>query len=157
MDISIKTFDAKSTLATTKAGCIAVGVFEGKQLSAAARLLDTSGALSAAVKSGDISGKAGSTLLLRGVGGIGAERVLLVGLGKEAALSQKEFNSAVRAIASSFAAIGASDALIALPLDSIKTTPVDWASRSSGSPTTPRGARCRPRPSPTFTKQGPRP
>ena len=131
MDFSIKTFDAKSTLATTKAGCIAVGVFEGKQLSAAARSLDTSGAISAAVKSGDISGKAGSILLLRGVGGISAERVLLVGLGKEAALSQKEFSSAVRAIAGCLAAIGASDALIALPLDSIKTTSVDWAISSA--------------------------
>lgn len=127
MDFSIKTFDAKSTLATVKAGCIAVGVFEGKQLSAAACLLDSSGALSAAVKSGDISGKAGSTLLLRSVADIGAERVLLVGLGKEGAVSQKEFSSALRAIASSFAALGASDALIALPLDSVKEASVSWS------------------------------
>ena len=127
MDFSIKTFDAKSTLAATKSGCIAVGVFEGKQLSAAARSLDASGAISAAVKSGDISGKAGSTLLLRSVTGVAAERVLLVGLGKESSLSQKEFSSAVRAIAGSFASIGASDALIALPTGSIHAASVDWA------------------------------
>ena len=133
MDFSIKTFDAKSTLITAKAGCIAVGVFEGKQLSATARLLDSSGALSAAVKSGDISGKAGSALLLRGVAGIGAERVLLVGLGKEhvegskITVTQKEFGIAMRAIASNFAAIGASDALIALPLDGVKDASVSWA------------------------------
>lgn len=141
MDFSIKTFDAKSTLATAKSGCIAVGIFEGKQLSAAAQSLDIGGEISAAVKAGDISGKAGSTLLLRNVAGISAERVLLVGLGKGSSstadaadkssesspsISQKEFSSAVRSIASSCAHIGASDALIALPLDSVKGASVRW-------------------------------
>ncbi|MFT5533022.1 MAG: leucyl aminopeptidase [Burkholderiaceae bacterium] len=127
MDFSIKTFDAKTTLANIKSGCIAVGVFEGKQLSSAAKALDTSGALAAAVKSGDITGKAGSTLLLRSVTGVQAERVLLVGLGKTNPLSQKDFGSAMRAVASVFAAIGASDAVIALPLDDVKDSSTAWA------------------------------
>ena len=131
MDFSIKTFDAKSTLATAKAGCIAVGVYEGKQLSTAARLLDSSGALTAAVKAGDISGKAGTTLLLRGVAGIAAERILLVGLGKENTVSQKEFGSALRALASTFANIGANDALVALPLDTVKEASLSWAINSA--------------------------
>ena len=127
MDFSIKTFDAKSTLTTIKAGCIAVGVFEGKQLSAAAQQLDASGEISAAVKAGDISGKAGSTLLLRRVTGVSAERVLLVGLGKETMVSQKEFGTALRAIASTCANFGAADALIALPVESIKDGSAAWA------------------------------
>ena len=127
MDFSIKTFDAKSILTTTKAGCIAVGVFEGKQLSAAAQQLDASGEISGAVKAGDISGKAGSTLLLRRVAGVSAERVLLVGLGKETIISQKDFGSALRAIASTCASIGAADALIALPIENIENGSAAWA------------------------------
>ncbi|MGI4849948.1 MAG: M17 family peptidase N-terminal domain-containing protein, partial [Janthinobacterium lividum] len=83
MDFSIKTFDSKAGPASTKTGCIVVGVFENMKLSSAATALDISGQISAAVKSGDISGKPGSTMLLRGLEGIPAERILLVGLGKE--------------------------------------------------------------------------
>lgn len=38
MDFSIKTIDAKNTLAQGKTGCVAVGVFENRKLSAAAHL-----------------------------------------------------------------------------------------------------------------------
>ncbi len=127
MDFSIKAFDTKSGIANAKAGCIAVGVFEGKQLTAAAKALDTSGELSAAVKAGDITGKAGSTLMLRRIQGISAERVVLVGLGKEAPVSQKDFGTAMQAVARVLASIGAADAIIALPLDDIKAAGVDWA------------------------------
>ena len=126
MDFSIKAFDTKTGIASAKAGCIAVGVFEGKQLSAAAKALDGAAALSAAVKSGDISGKAGSTLLLRNVNGVGAERVLLVGLGKEAPVSQKDFAAAMHAVAKTFASLGAVDAIVALPFDDVKGADVAW-------------------------------
>lgn len=69
MDFSIKAFDTKNTIASAKAGCIAVAVFENKKLSQAAKALDQGGEITAALKSGDITGKPGSTLLLRGVGG----------------------------------------------------------------------------------------
>ncbi|GAA4027344.1 leucyl aminopeptidase [Actimicrobium antarcticum] len=127
MDFSIKTFDAKTSLANVKAGCVAVGVFEGKQLSAAARSIDASGEMTAALKSGDITGKAGSTLLLRGVAGVTAERVLLVGLGKEAPVSQKDFDKALRAVAQVFATIGATDGVIALPFDDLRDSSVSRA------------------------------
>ncbi len=120
MDFSIKSFDAKNTIATSKTGVIAVGVFENKKLSGAAQELDAKGALSEALKSGDISGKAGSTLLLRQPDGVTAERVLLVGLGKEEAVSEKDFGSALDAMAKSFAGMGASEGIIALPLDCVK-------------------------------------
>ena len=127
MDFSIKTFDAKTTPANIKTGCLVVGVFETKQLSATAKTLDTSGALTAAMKSGDITGKAGSTLMLRNVDGVQAERILLVGLGKEATVSQKDFGSAMRAIAQVFARIGAADGVIAVPLDGVKDSSTAWA------------------------------
>ena len=127
MDFSIKAFDTKSGIANAKAGCIAVGIFEGKQLSAAAKALDGSGELSAAVKSGDITGKAGSALMLRNVSGVSAERVVLIGLGKETAVSQKDFAAAMHAVVKTFAGIGATDAIVALPFDEVKGADVAWA------------------------------
>lgn len=131
MDFSIKTIDPKSGIAAAKSGCLIVGVFENKKLSASAQNLDSKGAITAAVKSGDISGKAGSTLLLRGVAGSAAERVLLVGLGKDEALSDKEFGSVISAIARTLSTLGASDALLALPFDGVKGRDYTWALRQS--------------------------
>ncbi|HEY5800144.1 MAG TPA: leucyl aminopeptidase, partial [Burkholderiaceae bacterium] len=127
MDFSIKTFDAKNTLAAGKAGCIAVGVYENKKLSEQAKALDTSGAITAALKSGDITGKPGSTLLLRSIAGVAAERILLVGLGADTALSEKAFNSAAQACARVFATLGANDGVIALPVDAVKGRDANWA------------------------------
>ena len=130
MDFSIKSFDAKNTIASTKIGCIAVAVYENKKLSSAAKGLDVHGAITAAVKSGDISGKAGSTLLLRSLEGVSAERVLLVGLGNVDVTSEKDFCSALEAIAKSFGNLGCSDAAIALPLDGVKGRDQNFAIHS---------------------------
>jgi leucyl aminopeptidase len=127
MDFSIKSFDTKNTIAAAKVGCIAVGVFEHKKLSAAAKALDHDGDISAAIKSGDISGKAGTTLMLRGVTGVAAERILLVGLGNDEAIGEKDFSSALQAVAKTFAALGASDGIIALPAEEVKNRGVEWA------------------------------
>src|SRR3954449_2859891 len=107
MDFSIKTFDARTTLAQAKAGIIVAGVFDNKVMTAAAAGLDGDGAITAAVKSGDISGKAGSTLLLRGVAGATAERVLLLGLGKEEPVTTKDYTTAVQALARTLSSLGA--------------------------------------------------
>ncbi|MDP3843417.1 MAG: leucyl aminopeptidase [Oxalobacteraceae bacterium] len=129
MDFSIKTFDAKNTLDSAKAGCIAVGVYENMKLTQAAQALDHKGVISAALKSGDISGKPGSTLLLRALDGVSAARVLLVGLGSDETVSDKNFTQAAQAIARAFTTLGASDALIAMPLAAIKDRDVGWAIR----------------------------
>jgi leucyl aminopeptidase len=126
MDFSIKAFDAKSTIASAKTGCVAVAVFENKKLSQAAKALDSAGDISAALKSGDITGKAGSTLLLRGVKGAAAERVLLVGLGNEASITEKSFSSAVAATIKVFGTLGTTDAIIALPMTEVKDRDVNW-------------------------------
>ena len=131
MDFSIKTFDAKNTIGGAKTGCIAVGVFENRKLSQAASALDQNGAISAALKSGDLSGKAGSTLLLRRIDGVAAERVLLVGLGKEESIGDKDFSTAVQSIASVFSALGAPDAIVALPFENLKERDAAWAIRTS--------------------------
>lgn len=130
MDFSIKAFDTKNTLATAKSGCIAVAVYENKKLSAAAKALDVNGDISAALKSGDISGKPGSTLLLRGVAGVAAARVLLVGLGSDDIASEKSFTTGVTATLKVFSTLGAADAIIAFPLDSVKERDANWALRA---------------------------
>jgi leucyl aminopeptidase len=131
MDFSIKTLDAKGAIASIKTGCIVVGVFENKKLSAAASTLNLKGAIASALQSGDITGKPGSTLLLRGIAGVAAERVLLVGLGKEEAVGEKDFASALQAVVRSLASLGAADALIALPYDAVATRDIAWAIRST--------------------------
>ncbi|OIJ42972.1 leucyl aminopeptidase [Massilia timonae] len=130
MDFSIKAFDTKNTLAAAKSGCIAVAVYENKKLSAAAKALDVNGDISAALKSGDISGKPGSTLLLRGVAGVAASRVLLVGLGADEVVSEKSFATGVTAALKVFSTLGAADAIIAFPLDSVKERDANWALRA---------------------------
>jgi len=130
MDFSIKAFDTKNTLAAAKTGCVAVAVFENKKLSAAAKALDVNGDISAALKSGDISGKPGSTLLLRGVAGVTAARVLLVGLGADETVSEKSFATGVSAALKVFSTLGAADAIIAFPLESVKERDANWALRA---------------------------
>ncbi|MEO7493993.1 MAG: leucyl aminopeptidase [Massilia sp.] len=130
MDFSIKAFDTKNTIASAKSGCVAVGVYENKKLSQAAKAFDQAGDISAALKSGDITGKPGSTLLLRGIAGAGAARVLLVGLGADEAPSEKSFTSAVGATLKAFASLGAADAIIALPLEDVKSRDPAWALRA---------------------------
>jgi leucyl aminopeptidase len=130
MDFSIKAFDTKNTIASTKTGCIAVAVFENKKLSTAAKALDHGGEITAALKSGDITGKPGSTLLLRGVSGAFAARVLLVGVGADEAVSEKNFMSAVSATFKAFSQLGAADAIIALPMTDVKERDLNWAMRT---------------------------
>ncbi|MFC5472551.1 leucyl aminopeptidase [Paraherbaspirillum soli] len=135
MDFSIKTNDAKTSIASLKSGCIVVGIYENKKLSPQAQALDnlgkSSGEITAALKSGDISGKPGSYLLLRKVAGVAAERVLLIGLGKEGELNDKVISTAALCVAKVLATLGGNDALIALPFDSIKDRDLAWAIRTS--------------------------
>jgi leucyl aminopeptidase len=126
MDFSIKTIDGKNPASSLKTGCIAVGVFENKKLSEAAQGLNRNGEILAAVKSGDISGKPGSTLLIRGINGVTAERVLLVGLGKDEAISNKDFLAAMQSVARVFASLGANDAVVALPVNAVKERDINW-------------------------------
>jgi leucyl aminopeptidase len=127
MDFSTKTFDGKNPLVQAKTGCIAVGVFENKKLSEAAKALDLKGVITAAVKSGDITGKPGTTLLMRSIDGIAAERILLVGLGKDQPIGSKDFQTVMQSVARTFASLGANDAVAALPFDEVVERELGWA------------------------------
>ena len=131
MDFSIKTHDAKTSIATLKSGCIVVGVFENKKLTPEAQALDKSGEITSALKSGDISGKPGSTLLLRKISGTAAERVLLIGLGPEGEISDKVISMAALCVARVASTLGANDAVVALPYTGIKERNQAWAIRAT--------------------------
>ncbi|MDB5988832.1 MAG: leucyl aminopeptidase [Herbaspirillum sp.] len=127
MDFSIKTIDAKTSIAAVKTACLVVGVFENRKLSAAAASIDKNGAITAVLKSGDLSGKPGATLLLRGLPGVAAERVLLVGLGDDESIKDKHFTQAAQALVRVFGTLGGNDALLALPLNQVKQRDLAWA------------------------------
>ena len=100
--------------------CLIVGVFEGKKLTEAAKLIDaaTEKAVSAALKSGDLEGKAGGTLLLRQLAGVSAPRVMLVGLGKvdefSAPVLRKAFRAALKALPAGVVSIATDLASLAI-------------------------------------------
>jgi len=112
-------------------GCIAVGVFESRKLSAAAEALDRAarGALREVLKRGDMDGKAGSTRLLYNVPKLPAERVLLVGLGKEAELTAKAYRDAVRNAVTTIVDTGAEDAQLYFAELPVKDRPIEWCAR----------------------------
>ncbi|MDR0934527.1 MAG: leucyl aminopeptidase [Burkholderiaceae bacterium] len=127
MDFSIKTEDKKNALHNMKTDCIAVGIYENKILSSAARALDADGAITAVLQSGDLTGKPGSSLLLRHIKGIAAPRVLLIGLGKDEIIAEKDFSVAAKTLTQAFSSLGAKTALVALPLDKVRNRPPEWA------------------------------
>jgi len=131
MNISLQFKEGTDALATVRAACIAVGVFEDGTLSREAEALDGAGALKAAVAARDISGKPGSSLLLRAVPGIETERVLLVGLGKDAAPAPAVFATAVRTVLRAFRQASGNEAILALPLERVAERDASWAIRQA--------------------------
>jgi len=115
-----------ASLSATQTACLVVGVFESCTLSRPAQDLNRYDDICEALMSGDMSGKPGSTLLLRGVAGLAAQRVLLVGLGKDSEISEKSFGSALQATMAVLMALGAEDAVFALPFTQIKNRDARW-------------------------------
>ncbi|MBC7785998.1 MAG: leucyl aminopeptidase [Methylophilaceae bacterium] len=79
--------------------CVIVGVYEGGQLSDAAKAINVASKdyLSGILKSGDMEGKLASTLLLHHLPNVASDRVLLVGLGKANEMDERAYRKAVAA------------------------------------------------------------
>ena len=110
-------FSIKSGAPQTGAkGCLVVGVYEPRKLSAAAAGIDRAakGYLARVVRHGDMQGKPGTTLLMHSVPGVAAERVLLVGLGRERDFLEKRYREAVAAAVRALNATGAEEATLHL-------------------------------------------
>lgn len=96
MDFEIFT----SSLTTTSADCVVVGIGADQQLTPSAETLDgvSEGYISSILADGDIQGKTGETLMLHRVAGVAARRVLLVGLGKAEERHDRNHRKIVKAI-----------------------------------------------------------
>ena len=94
MELTIK----YTPLEKQRAACIIVGIYESRQLSASAQILNSisEGYLDKILSTGDMDGQKGSTLLLHHVPHITSERVLLVGLGKAESLDGKTWLTAMQ-------------------------------------------------------------
>ena len=111
--------------------CAVVGIYEGGDLGAAARQIDSNlgGRLAAVCANGDFAAKLGDSLLLLEVPGAVAERVLLVGLGSRAAFGRKQYRKAVQCAAVALAKTGAHDTIVYLPLESVADLDIHYRCR----------------------------
>jgi leucyl aminopeptidase len=98
-----------------RAGCVAIGVHEGRRLSPSAAALDAaSGGAIGDIVQRDFEGELGTTLLLHDVRKLAAERVLLVGLGAEDEFLETSYRTAVCAATRALRTTGTVEATMAL-------------------------------------------
>jgi len=116
---------------TAKTGCVVLGVYAEKELTAPARRVDqrAKGALRKALA--DLSGKAGATLLLRALPQVAAERVLLVGLGARKEFAESAYRDALRGAANALRELGAKDAALFLVDVKAGSRPLSWNLRQA--------------------------
>ncbi len=108
MEFSIKSGSPEKQ----RTGCVVVGVFEGRKLSASAQAIDKAakGFLTEVLRRGDHEGKAGTSLLLHCLTGLPSDRVLLVGLGKERELGESGYRKAIDTAIKALRSTGATEA-----------------------------------------------
>jgi leucyl aminopeptidase len=110
-----------------RSGCVVIGVFEPRQLTAAGAALDRAarGHLTALLKRGDMEGKTGTTLMLQQLPRVAAARVLLVGLGRERDFDDGKFRNAVGKAVAALKQTGVTDAVLCLSAG-VKQRDIAW-------------------------------
>ena len=108
MEFSIKSGSPEKQ----RTGCVVVGVFEGRKLTAPAQDIDRAakGFLTDVLRRGDLEGKAGTSLLLHCLTGVPTDRVLLVGLGKERDMGESAYKKSVDTAIKALRSTGTTDA-----------------------------------------------
>ena len=127
MEFSIKTLSPE----TAETGCIVLGVYADKELTASARRVDqrSKGALARALA--DLSSKVGSTLLLRALPNVAAERVLLVSLGAKNEFGETQYRDAVRGAAGALRDLAAKEAALFLVDVKVNSQHLSWNVRQA--------------------------
>src|SRR4051812_46701392 len=122
MEFSIRALSPE----TAKTGCVVLGVYSDRQLTAPARRVDqkSKGALGQALA--DLAGKLGATLLLRGLPNVAAERVLVVGLGPREEFAEPAYREALRAAANVLRELAAKEAALFLVDLKVGSRPLHW-------------------------------
>ncbi len=122
-------FNIKSgTPEKQKSGCVVVGIYDGRKLSASAQSIDAASrkSLTNVLKNGDLEGKLGTTLLLQKLPHVPGDRVLLVGLGRERDFNEGAYRKAVMAAGNALRGTGAADATICLTELPLKRRGAGW-------------------------------
>ncbi|HET6263817.1 MAG TPA: leucyl aminopeptidase [Usitatibacter sp.] len=124
MEFSIKSGSPEKQ----RSGCVVVGVFEGRKLTASAQAIDAAsgGYVSEVLRRGDLEGSLGKTLLLHNVPKVPADRILLVGLGREREFHEAAFRSAMSAAVKGLKSTGASEATVCLTDVPLKRHDTGW-------------------------------
>jgi leucyl aminopeptidase len=124
MEFSIKSGSPEKQ----RSGCVVVGVFEGRKLSASAEAIDraSKGYVAEVLRKGDLEGGLGKTLLLHSLPGVPADRILLVGLGREREFGEAAFRTAMSSAVKALKGTGASEATVCLTDVNVKRRDTDW-------------------------------
>jgi len=124
MNISVKNLD----IAKHKTDCHVIAIFEGSKLSDSAKKVDTAagGYIKSVLKRGDLTGKLSQTLLLHDVEGIAAKRVLLIGCGKAGKLSDNQFRTMLKTVATTLNSYKIKDAAVYLTDVELKDIDTAW-------------------------------
>jgi leucyl aminopeptidase len=99
--------------ANIRSGCVILGVFEHRKLSAAAVQFDktTQGLLKKLMHDGEMDGKCGQTLIVHYPAGAKCERVLLVGCGKASEFNGRNYSKVIASASRAANRSGARDAV----------------------------------------------
>ena len=124
MEFSIKSGSPEKQ----RSGCVVVGVFEGRKLSASCQAIDAASGqyINEVLRRGDLEGSLGKTLLLHSVPKVPADRILLVGLGRERDFNEPAFRTAMSAAVKALKTTGAQDATICLTDIPLKRRDTGW-------------------------------
>ncbi len=116
---------------TFKTDCLVVAVYDKRQLSPSAKLLDenTNQLISKILKQGDFDGKLGKTYLISNVPGITATRILLVGAGKQKELDQTRYSKLVPAALEAIKSTASKSCLLCLLELDVKDLGVEMKTR----------------------------
>src|SRR3989344_4846869 len=116
-----------------RTGCIVVGIFESRKLSAAAHQIDevASGAIGAILRRGDLEGRTGQTLLLHNIPNLPSERVLLVGRGQEKEFNEGRYRDAIAKAVGALKDTGTTEATFYLTELDVKGRDIPWKVRQA--------------------------
>lgn len=111
--------------------CIVAGVYEKRNMSTTAKLLDKAagGYIQTILKKGDLAGKVGQSLLLHSVAGVNADRILLIGLGSKSTLDEKKFKLIVQTTINKLKDTNSRSAILCLLETKVETRDSPWKAR----------------------------
>ena len=114
-------------------GCVVVGVFATRKLSASATQLDeaSGGYISNLVRRGELEGDLGQTLLIHNIENTLCDRILLIGCGREKDVDTRAFRKINKIMATTLEAGGTTEVASYLTEIQVKKHDITWKIRQS--------------------------